>query len=426
MRFRLFVHGINWKSSFLFIWGFLISSADLKVLIHPQIHWLITLVFLFPVMVTSLDKLRFSVPILLANLLFLTSIVVPIFFSENPIYDLIQVGKLFMILIVVNNFFYSNGSYSNIIFNSFIFAAVINFFLLMLGKFVSPGFAQIMGGDNRWGTILNYPGSLAKVGILIFVHSLYCLLFIRPISIKYLLLTIISVTIIYFDGSRTVLIVLCIAIVYIIFLLLLHNKNSLFRLKINIVHFKKILLGLLIVGVVIMTVVGYLNRDELGDLVKEPSRLGLTINYLINEGIIAGLKESDPVRFQMFTDALSAIINHPILGGGTGFTVTDTEVGPMNVHNTYLQVWGNYGLLGLLSFLLIVGGWGLVIPLSIKIIQKIPVYKIRARYYNSLFLLFYFAFSGVFHPLSTELSEWVVYIIPLASLNYLLKTQGKE
>jgi O-antigen ligase len=125
----------------------------------------------------------------------------------------------------------------------------------------------------------------------------------------------------------------------------------------------------------------------------------------------------------MLQTAINAIDDHPLLGTGINTTTTDTSIGPMVVHNTYLQVWADLGMIGLLSYLWIVSGWIFWFPRVLSKIRTLTNIKEQALYYNAIFILCFFAISGLFHPLSTEWSEWIVYIVPYALFWEILRSK---
>jgi hypothetical protein len=122
------------------------------------------------------------------------------------------------------------------------------------------------------------------------------------------------------------------------------------------------------------------------------------------------LQSVDRTRSDMIQDVLIAIRDHPVLGTGMGRTTSLVANGPMVVHIAYLQVWADLGILGFLSF-------------TALTIGSIPVLWIRYRaraaadperrilFYNGIFLLVAWALAGFLHPISTEVSEWIMFLL---------------
>jgi O-antigen ligase len=116
----------------------------------------------------------------------------------------------------------------------------------------------------------------------------------------------------------------------------------------------------------------------------------------------------------MLQDVTNAIEAHPILGTGIETTVTETIAGPMGTHMTYLQVWADLGFLGFVSYIWLVWGWVPWVPRVLRRVQALSDPVQRAIYYNALYVLLFFACAGFFNPLSTEWSEWVLFIVAYA------------
>ncbi len=103
-----------------------------------------------------------------------------------------------------------------------------------------------------------------------------------------------------------------------------------------------------------------------------------------------------------------------ILGTGIGTTVTETKVGPMGTHMTYLQVWADLGIAGFLSYIWLVWGWLPWVPRVLRRVRALRDPVERAIYYNALYVLLFFAAAGFFNPLSSEWSEWVLFVVAYA------------
>ncbi len=116
----------------------------------------------------------------------------------------------------------------------------------------------------------------------------------------------------------------------------------------------------------------------------------------------------------MLLDVVEAIRDHPLLGTGIGTTKSDTIDGTMIIHMTYLEVWADLGLLGFAAYIWLMLSWIPLVPTVLRRVRVLSDPARRALYYNALFLLFVYGVSGFLHPISTEWSEWIVFIIPYA------------
>jgi O-antigen ligase len=124
----------------------------------------------------------------------------------------------------------------------------------------------------------------------------------------------------------------------------------------------------------------------------------------------------DAVRYELLLHALDQIRLHTLVGTGFGGSTLElsTEGGEHGymrftqvVHNAYLQVWADMGLAGLVGFCGLVLGWIALVPRWISRIRQYHDPVKRAYYYNAMFLLLCVALFYMFHPISTECSDWI-------------------
>jgi len=396
----------NYKKLFVAIWMILVVSSDIKVTINPYIHWIATFMLMGPVWISALNK-RVTVHLifLLAPSFLLISILIS---GTNDFpYAVFQTTKLFIILVCTLGFFLFHDRYIKIAFDSMKVASYINTILLMIGAVFLP-FAASKMAPNRWGTVLNYPGSLCKIGLFFVVYSVYVLLKKKGGRSSSSLLLLSSLLLILFDGSRTAMLATFGAIVFVLIVILV-------ELKVPIYYYVKIVSKFLILPLVLVLFVSMAFSNKIYNLFSAyASRVVEILNNLKANGIIKGLESSDPTRFQMINDAIKEISRHPIVGTGIGTTTTETIVGPMVVHNTYLQVWADMGILGIISYLVLTLGWVIFLPFFYKKFTLVESIETKAVLINSVFMLIYLAFNGLFHPLSTEWSEWIIFIISYA------------
>src|SRR5207302_4839890 len=94
--------------------------------------------------------------------------------------------KIAVILIGGLSVFTSRCDLPRAAFHGFVIAVCLNAALL-LGGLLGYGSAEIMAVD-RWGTVLNYPGSLWRVGITVWVFAAYLLAVRRSLGSLALLL----------------------------------------------------------------------------------------------------------------------------------------------------------------------------------------------------------------------------------------------
>lgn len=394
------------KKLAIVIFIFLALSADLKITLFPYIHWITWLLFIFPFMIRGFlkEKLIISPMFGIAFLLVMLG-VFGSFFQGAGIENFIQSIKLFLILITIYYFiYYSKLGWNeiNIALNS---AIVVNVILLVLGLLGAQSFASLMTSDGRWGTVLAFPGSLVKIGTYGFYFNVMALLLLpKKQKLKHCLFILLSLFVIYMDGSRTGMLLIALTSVFIVVFYVLFN----YRNKIKAIIFPLIVFFILTVGIVI----------AIPSILK--SRIGVSFLNLLNSPTIStGLELVDSARFMMFKSAIQKIYDNPFIGTGAFTTVGYYEDGSsMVVHNTYLQLWGDFGILGLLGMCFIFLGWVAFLP---KIMMKIQINKNEKENIlvsSSVLMLLYFIGNGLFHPYSTELSEWITFMLPLTYCYY--------
>jgi O-antigen ligase len=286
-------------------------------------------------------------------------------------------------------------------FRGFVVAVCLNLLLLM-GGFSGLGSASVMGA-GRWGTILSYPGGLWRVAMTVWVFAMY--LCIKRRSLTYWGLLAGSTALIYLDGARTAILLLLAGALYLIFVLA--NEAGQFKRALFVGGLG---LGILAVVVAYSGIISGQRGSEQGPGVGRVQQLTSSVE----EQGIEGLNAADAIRFQMLQDVVEAIRDHPLLGTGIGTTTSESVVGPMVIHMTYLQVWADMGLVGLTAYVWLMWGWIPWIPTVLRRIRDISEPAKRALYYNAVFLLLLYGLVGLFHPLSTEWSEWIIFIIPYA------------
>ena len=124
---------------------------------------------------------------------------------------------------------------------------------------------------------------------------------------------------------------------------------------------------------------------------------------------------NDQIRMRMITAGFEQIRSSPVWGGGIESSVVMTGGGPMVIHLSYLQVWGDYGLFGFLLFVII-----MVLPLLIltKRVQALLTTRFssieQAGLLSALVVVLSYPLYGLLHPISNEFSEWAPMLMALA------------
>ena len=390
-----------WASRVAVAWVVVMLAADLKASI-PYVHWAFSAL---AVIVTRpyLRHIRRGVkfPAQVPARLFILAICVPVLYGAKVVYSVAEACKLAVILLGAIAIFVARTHLAHCAFRGFIIAVCINLLLLLGGCFGFGTAAEM--APNRWGTVLNWPGSLSRVAGSVWVYAAYLLVKRRSPSSMVLLAA--STFLVYMDGSRTALLLLLVGALFVV-LVLTTEAGQLQRA----VLVGAIGLGVFVVGV---TYSGLLSGDASIEEGGAVARLNGLVNSVAASGV-EGLGTVDVIRYQMLEDVVDAIQAHPVFGTGIETTVTETIVGPMGIHMTYLQIWADMGLLGFGAYVWLVWGWVFWVPGVLHHVRALPDAAQRAVYYNALYLLLMYASAGVFHPLSTEWSEWIIFIVPYA------------
>lgn len=391
----------------IFLFTILVLSADLKVIISPYIHWVCWLLLIFPfIMLDMLFKglVKNQIIYIIFSIFLLGCLFNLIFISD--IETLVQITKFTLIFLTLYYFAFYNKNIWDPFFKAINFSVYINSFLLFLGLFGIP-VAKLMTSDGRWGTFLAFPGSLVKIGILGFYLNIFVFLLIKEKRKHALILLGLSLFIIQMDGSRTGMLILLLTLFIIPILYFLINYQ-------NFVKSIVVLFSLFIsITLCILILFPYLSNTRLGENI---------INLINSDSIAEGFNNIDPARYMMIQTAIEKINKNPFFGTGALTTVGIYEDGSsMVVHNTYLQIWGDYGFISFISYIFIILGWILFLP---KIFYKLQTYNdnfFNVKVCSSILILNYYILNGLFHPYSTELSEWILFIVPFSLIYELYK-----
>lgn len=390
-----------WPGRIAAAWATVMLAVELKVSL-PYVHWIASgMAFLF-----TLDYLRSfyrsaKYPARVPAWILVLAVCIPVIYGAEFLYSFAEAAKLAIILVGGISVFVARPYLAHCAFRGFLIAASLNL-VLLLGGFFGLGWAEEMG-LNRWGTILCWPGSLSRVASSVWVYSAY--LVVKRRSPTSLGLLIGSSLLVYFDGSRTALVLLLVGALYIA-LVLAAEAGQLRR---------AIFAGAMGIGILVIAIgnSGVLSQPTSASETGAVGRVGEAVSSFELAGV-EGLGATDLVRYQMLLDVIEKIGAHPLFGTGVETTFSETILGPMSTHMTYLQVWGDLGILGVVAYVWLTWAWVRWVPRVLRRIRSSSDPQWRAIHYNALYLLLFFALAALFHPLSTEWSEWVIFIVPYA------------
>ena len=403
----------------VYLWVLLLTSSDIKNITALYVHWwalVPLLVCLFPTLLRA--KWRIDLSILFSGLFFTAAVMIAGW--EDPKYAAEQAGKLAVICIGSFLLFQQFPGLARTGFTAIRHSVYLNTALLA-SMAIFPGFAAWQMAPGRWGTVLNTPGSLWRVGIITLVYGAYLVYVERPFSFRGFLLFGCSCFLIYADGSRTAMFLIPLSVVYLALVLLRETRNHMDTLRLAAL----VILGVFAAGLMLDA------RSRMfgtySDTADALTRITQFSDEFSSEGAY-GLAYSDPVRYEMVRLTLEQIKSQPFFGKGIGSTRINTPAGPMVVHMSYLQLWADLGIFGLLSFLWVTCGWTPRLRRAFNAVRNYSSPRERALYYNAVFVLIFFVFSGCFHPVSTEWPEWIAFAVALGFFTELVapKQSGQK
>ncbi len=390
-----------WPERIALVWAVAVLATELKVTV-PYIHWVfsvLAVILILPYLLQVQWIARF--PARTPAWLLVVAVCIPVLYGARVGYSFAVAVKLAAMLLCALSIFVARSNLAHYAFHGFVVAVCLNL-VLLVGGFLGFGSADIMAMD-RWGTVLSYPGSLWRVAVTVWVFAAYLLTKRR--SIAPLGLLVASTLLVYADGTRTGVLLLLAGAIYLI--LILAAEAGRLRRAVLIVA---IGLGVVVAAVsysgIISGEMDGTGRGAVGRFSEMASSL--------EEGGFEDLGTADLMRFQMLQDVTKAIRAHPVLGTGTETTTTESVIGPMSIHMTYLQLWADIGLLGFVAYIWLIWGWVAWVPKVLRRVQALSDPARRAIYYNAIFLLVVYGSIGFLHPFSTEWSEWIIFIVPYA------------
>lgn len=375
----------------------LVVLGDLRNIITPFGYWALWgLVLASGTLVVKAKRIHKDIVFLCASFGFAVLVLALLIagLANADAYTAYQAAKFIMIYAVFM-VVYANSQFLDVddFYRISATATGIGLVVFILSKYWLSDYYIVLG-DGRQGSLFAYPGVLWKTSAF-FCAFMIAKMLSSPMS-KIMITTFVLVSSVYLllaDSSRTGFLwfaVILIAFASIVFLL---NTARM----LSIVSILVLLFGLFAV----------FNLDALYGFLDGKSLL-----------VVNRLFEGDPIRSKMLSDGiLNAEACLPL---GCGFQSSTSIVGgqPMVIHNVYLAILGDLGALGEIGLLIIV-----LSPLLFFALREwfngpaaapVAYYKLAAYLGASCF-----CFLLLFHPLSSEMSEWGYWAIMLSWLSRL-------
>ncbi|WP_162095855.1 hypothetical protein [Pseudomonas chlororaphis] len=276
-------------------------------------------------------------------------------------------------------------------------ATLVGLLFFLLCKYVLVEYYVLLG-DGRQGSMFAFPGVLWKTSAF-FISFIIARIFTRQVSKSggALFVILASVYLLLADSSRTGFLWFSVIVAVFALLQLLISTNRFVIFVSVVTMFASILVAF--------------NSDAIYEFATGDSFL-----------VINRLFEGDPIRTKMLSDGVVNADTCLPLGCGFGSSTSLVDGAPMVVHNTYLAILGDLGMLGGGGLLII-----LISPVALFVVRewRRGVVGRPSVYYRTAACLgvLCFCFVLLFHPLSSEMSEWGYWAIMLSWLSRLSSTK---
>ena len=326
-------------------------------------------------------------------------------------YNLLQAGKFAAILLVLAPLMTTGKPLGVAMLFGVELGIYLNCALLLLWWFGGSQAAAVVS-PGRYGTVLAGSGTLWRMGAISLVWSTLRYLDGSPSNVRNLAAIAAAIGMFVADGSRTGILAIGLAGLATAWYLARQLSGLTRRLASAIV-----IVSALIGGGVWYIIDAGQSVNDLGGSLR-------SVDFA--DALLSGTDSRvvhDDVRRVMFTDILAEIQTHPLSGSGMGKTRSLVAGGGEMVnHYSYLQMWADTGLLGFVAYMLVVVG---VAATAVRRLHKngsrMNPDGARAAYSGTYLLLCWVMACGL-HAVSTELTEWLMYLAGLALVSELLQS----
>ena len=388
--------------SFLGVWLILVSLESFNEIIFPYADVLLSVLLFVCLCYYAKGPLRLSIP----QYILVAVIVIGGILSDELVRGVVWGGKLTLIFAVASGINQTPRA-SGVLGRSMIILGIIQF-LFCVGSILGISFCSgLTLGDGRLGTVLSSPGSMWRTVLFPFFFFSSYLFLAKQLSPIFLSLGAVAAMtyVIWCDGSRTACFLIPMVFIFIAFQ---------FRHQFRKLRF--VFLALVAVVAFLFPVI-----KSSGDFLDSGPIARLAEINVSRNGVFESLAIMDSGRLRMYQSAIEDIAHSPIFGNGllsTGIRFDHDQTASADsqvTHNAFLQLWGDLGILAVLSFLVIVLSW---LPLMRKSIYQLPKgepYQ-SSLVFASLATLSVFTLSFLLHPMTVTWSDWILFVSPFAVL----------
>lgn len=263
-------------------------------------------------------------------------------------------------------------------------------FLCFVGaKYLATGFF-VQLGDGRQGSLFAWPGVLWKTAVFFVGFFIAQLFHANRFRAGAALSILVCGYLLVSDSSRTGFLWFC--------FILMAFGISVLRRRVMLA----LTLALLIAAAALLAAVTFLANTD------PAASAPLLLNRFM---------EGDPIRNAMLQAGLEQAERCLPFGCGFGSTTAMVDGSPMVVHNTYLSSLGDIGVPGLLAVIGL-----LATPLIFHVLRNLQPARdptLPAFTLAALMGVCGYGFLLLFHPFSTEMSEWGLWGVMAAALSSL-------
>lgn len=330
--------------------------------------------------------------------------------DASSIHSCVWCAKLLVIFLLAGTL-RNIPQYGRMVHLALVASLISNGVLVLLGTAgIEWAFGEISAAGRR-GTLLANPGGLSNVGIFVLFYFIYKIVYIRRNRYASSVCALLCLACIWRDGARTGFLSVVLLIAFFAIVLAMEGKIRYF------------VVTTIVIGCTLVLFTQVIALDESNPLARSMAML----DSYTKKGV--SFAEIDGERAELMLHAMVLIADRPVAGNGLGAASLDYDtIGEFGerrsfvsvVHNAFLQVWADFGILGLTGFCGVSLGWCMWLRKWMYSIRKIQSAEERAFFYNAIAVLICFSFSLLFHPMSVELTDWLRLSGPYAILGGLM------
>ncbi|WP_261857283.1 O-antigen ligase family protein [Photobacterium sanguinicancri] len=273
----------------------------------------------------------------------------------------------------------------------------------------------LISGDGRVGLSIAYPGVIYKLAM--FLSLFLVLIYAEAKSKIYLMLCLFSGFIISVDGSRTALLWIIILPVLVALIARFYRFKSVKKMSLLLplfVLFVGFLSGPITKDYIFTNLVSG-SSFYLNDVDKGIDKEGDVDNKEAYK-VLERYKDHDLTRLGMYKQGLEHVVDEFPFGGGLMSTSVELPNGDkMVVHNLYIQLLGDLGVIGFFSYFLIFTP--VFISMYFLYLHRDSITdEEKVNTLAVISIIICYLFKSLFHPLSSDITDLGFVLVALAVL----------